>query len=46
MPETFIAGTGCFILLTEIDELSLLQRTNGELTKTPGVANEFGDPLP
>ncbi len=45
-PETIISDTSCFIILTNIDELDLLQKIYGEVITTPEVAAEFGEPLP
>jgi predicted nucleic acid-binding protein len=46
MPRTIIADTSCFIILSKINELSLLKSLYGSVTTTPEIASEFGQPLP
>jgi predicted nucleic acid-binding protein len=46
MPKTIISDTSCFILLSEISELDLLQKLYGEIFTTSVIANEFGEVLP
>ena len=46
MPDTIISDTSCFIVLSNIGELDLLQKTYGEITTTMEVATEYGQPLP
>lgn len=46
MHRTIIADTSCFIVLTNIGELPLLQKVYGQIVTTPDVAAEFGEPLP
>lgn len=46
MPKTIIADTSCFIILSKINELSLLKSLYGSVTTTPEIASEFGHPLP
>lgn len=46
MPNTIISNTSCFIVLTNIGELDLLQKTYGEIITTYEVATEFGQQLP
>ncbi len=46
MPKTIISDTNCFIILTNIGELDILQKVYGEVITTPEVASEFGEPLP
>lgn len=46
MPRTIISDASCFILLSKIDELDLLQKIYGSITTTSEVASEFGLPLP
>lgn len=46
MPETIISDTSCFIVLTNIAELNLLQKIYGQVTTTIEVANEYKQPLP
>ncbi|MGB7394600.1 MAG: DUF3368 domain-containing protein [Pricia sp.] len=47
MPETIIiADASCIISLDNIGELYLLRKMFDEITITPEVADEFGEPLP
>ncbi len=46
MPKTIISDTSCFIILTNIGELDLLQKVYGQIITTVEVAAEFGEPLP
>ncbi len=46
MPKTIISDTSCFILLSRIGELELLQKIYGQILTTLEVASEFGQPLP
>lgn len=46
MPKTIISDTSCFIILTNIGELELLHKVYGQITTTPDIAAEYGDPLP
>lgn len=52
MPETFsmhkiiIYDTSCFIVLTNIGELDLLQKVYGQIVTTTEVLEEFGETLP
>ena len=46
MHRTIISDTSCFIILTNIGELDLLQKTYGQVLNTIEVAAEFGSPLP
>lgn len=46
MPKTIISDTSCFIVLSNIGELELLQKTYGQIVTTIEVATEFGQPLP
>ncbi len=46
MPKTIIADTSCFIILSKINELSLLKSLYSSVTTTPEIASEFGHPLP
>ena len=46
MHRTIISDTSCFIILTNIGELDLLQKTYGQVLTTIEVAAEFGSPLP
>ncbi len=46
MPKTIISDTSCFIILTNIGELNLLQTIYGQITTTTEIATEFGETLP
>lgn len=46
MPEIIVSDTSCFIILTNIGELDLLQKIYGKVTTTAEVADEFGEILP
>jgi predicted nucleic acid-binding protein len=46
MPKVVIADTSCFIVLSNINELDLLQKVYGEITTTAVIASEFGNTLP
>lgn len=46
MPRTIISDTSCFIILTNVGELELLQKVYGQIVTTPEIAAEFGEPLP
>ncbi len=46
MPKTIISDTSCFIILTNIGELDLLQKVYGQIATTPEIAAEFGETLP
>ncbi len=46
MPKTIIADTSCFIVLANIDELSILHTVYGQIITTPEVADEYGSFLP
>ncbi|MCX6274762.1 MAG: hypothetical protein NTV09_06110 [Bacteroidetes bacterium] len=46
MPKTIVSDTSCFIILTKIGELDLLQKTYGQIVTTIEVATEFGQALP
>jgi len=46
MPNVVIADTSCLIILCNINELDILQKLYHQITTTPDVANEYGDPLP
>ncbi|MBI1767977.1 MAG: DUF3368 domain-containing protein [Bacteroidetes bacterium] len=41
-----IADTSCFILLSKIDQLDLLQKVFGSVSTTKEIAIEFKEPLP
>jgi len=46
MPKTIISDTSCFIILSKIGELDLLQKVYGQIATTTEIANEFGETLP
>lgn len=46
MHKTIICDTSCFIVLTNINSLDLLQRIYGQIVTTPEVASEYGESLP
>ncbi len=46
MHKIIISDTSCFIVLTNIGELDLLQKVYGKIITTIEVATEYGDPLP
>jgi predicted nucleic acid-binding protein len=46
MPKIIISDTSCFIILSKIGELDLLQKVYGQIITTPEIAVEFGETLP
>ncbi len=46
MPKTIISDTSCLILLSNINELELLNNLYGTIITTNEVATEYGLPLP
>ena len=46
MPRVIISDTSCFIILSKIGELNLLQKVYGEVATTVDIINEYGDDLP
>lgn len=46
MRKTIISDTSCFIILTNIGELDLLQKVYGQIVTTVEVASEYGERLP
>ena len=46
MLKTIISDTSCFIVLTNIGELNLLQKIYGQVVTTIEVATEYGQALP
>jgi predicted nucleic acid-binding protein len=46
MHKIIISDTSCFIILTNIGELHLLQKLYSKITTTVEIATEFGEPLP
>ena len=46
MHKTIISDTSCFIILSKIEELDLLQKLFGKIVTTADIAEEFGEKLP
>ena len=46
MPKIIISDTSCFIILTKIGALDLLQKVYGQMLTTSDIAEEFGQKLP
>ena len=46
MSKTIISDTSCFIILSKIGELELLQQLFGNVVTTPEIVAEFGEILP
>lgn len=46
MPKTIISDTSCFIVLSNIGELTLLKSLYGQIITTSEIANEFGEEMP
>ncbi len=46
MPKTIISDTSCFIILTKIGEIELLNKVYEQITTTLDIAVEFFDELP
>ncbi|HTD41310.1 MAG TPA: hypothetical protein VK671_11865 [Mucilaginibacter sp.] len=46
MPDVVIADTSCLIILSNINELNLLQKVYGGIMTTPDIAKEFAEHLP
>ena len=46
MPKIIICDTSCFIVLTNIGNLDLLQKVYGQIVTTSEVASEYGESLP
>lgn len=46
MPKAIISDASCFIILSKIGEIELLQKTYESVITTSVVATEFGLPLP
>jgi len=46
MPDVVIADAGCFIILSNISELDLLQKVYIKIITTPDIAHEYGESLP
>jgi predicted nucleic acid-binding protein len=46
MSKTIISDTSCFIVLSKIGQLEILQQLFGNVVTTPEIADEFGEALP
>jgi predicted nucleic acid-binding protein len=46
MSKIIISDTSCFIILSKIGQLEILQRLFGNVVTTPEIADEFGESLP
>jgi predicted nucleic acid-binding protein len=46
MPKTIISDTSCFIILSNIGALDILQKVYGQIITTQEIATEFGEILP
>jgi predicted nucleic acid-binding protein len=46
MHKVIVSDTSCFIILSSIDELSLLQKLYGTIITTQDIAMEYGENLP
>lgn len=46
LSKLIISDTSCFIILSKIGKLDLLQQVFGEIITTQEIAEEFGEPLP
>jgi predicted nucleic acid-binding protein len=46
MSKTIISDTSCFIVLSKIGQLEILQQLFGNIITTPEIADEFGESLP
>ncbi len=46
MPDVVIADTSCFIILSNINEIDLLQKVYGTIITTPDIVGEFAEYLP
>ncbi|SDF51766.1 Predicted nucleic acid-binding protein, contains PIN domain [Mucilaginibacter pineti] len=46
MPKIIISDTSCLIILSNINELDLLNKVYGNIVTTIDIATEFGEPLP
>ena len=46
MPKTIISDTSCFIILSKIGELDLLNKIYRQILTTLDIATEFGEALP
>jgi predicted nucleic acid-binding protein len=46
MHKVIISDTSCFIILSKVNELNLLEKLYGQIVTTFEVAEEFGEQLP
>ncbi len=46
MPKVVISDTSCLIILSNINELELLNDLYGEIITTQDIQREYGEPLP
>lgn len=46
MLKSIICDTSCFIILSKIGELELLQKIYNQIVTTPDILEEFGETLP
>jgi len=46
MHKTIISDTSCFIILSNIGEIELLNKVYGQIVTTVDIAAEYGEPLP
>jgi predicted nucleic acid-binding protein len=46
MSKIIISDTSCFIILSKIRQLEILQKLFGNVVTTPEIADEFGENLP
>lgn len=46
MSKIIISDTSCFIVLSKIGQLEILQQLSGNIFTTPEIADEFGENLP
>lgn len=46
MHKTIISDTSCFIILTNIGQLEILQKVYSFVVTTTDIANEYGETLP
>lgn len=46
MRKAIISDTSCFIILSKIGELDILQKLYGQIITTTDISEEFGELLP
>jgi len=46
MPKIIISDTSCFIVLSNINELEILQKVYNKIITTSDIVSEYGDVLP